>query len=195
VLVGSGGREHALAAALAASPLVGEVHCLPGNGGTMAEMMGGKVRNAGGIIASTMVDNAAVIEYVRGVDADMVVIGPEQPLVDGLVDELRAECPDVMAFGPTSAGARLEASKVRLHTRMSPAGRFFSFRVILLRSRFRRSVRRCAMRRREIVHRRPKDLWGRLWGGGGLVEPNEFGPNTQRTPVFSRRTRRYPPCK
>lgn len=113
VLVGSGGREHALAAALAASPLVGEVHCLPGNGGTMAEMMGGKIRNAEGIIASTMVDNATVIEYVRGVNADMVVIGPEQPLVDGLVDALRAECPDVMAFGPTSAGARLEASKVR----------------------------------------------------------------------------------
>ena len=112
VLVGSGGREHALAAALAASPLVGEVHCLPGNGGTMAEP-GGKIRNAEGIIASTMVDNATVIEYVRGVNADMVVIGPEQPLVDGLVDALRAECPDVMAFGPTSAGARLEASKVR----------------------------------------------------------------------------------
>jgi phosphoribosylamine-glycine ligase len=71
------------------------------------------VHNVDMMGASTTMDNATVIEYVRRVNAHTVMIGPEQPLVDGLVDELIAECPNVKAFGPTSAGARLEASKVR----------------------------------------------------------------------------------
>ena len=55
-----------------------------------------------------------MIELVKRVNAKMVVVGPEQPLVDGVVDELAVECPSVKVFGPTKAGAELEASKVRV---------------------------------------------------------------------------------
>lgn len=113
VLLGSGGREHALAVALSGSPLVSKVICLPGNGGTETET-GGKVCNATASdgTALTKCDNATVIELVKRVGAAMVVVGPEQPLVDGVVDELNAECPSVKVFGPSKAGAELEASKV-----------------------------------------------------------------------------------
>ena len=109
IVVGSGGREHALAVALAKSPMVADVICCPGNGGTAVE--GGKIRNAEGVNGKQ--DNDTVISLVKRVGAHMVVVGPEAPLVDGLVDELAKECPDVKAFGPTKAGAELEASKVR----------------------------------------------------------------------------------
>jgi len=111
VLVGSGGREHALAVALANSPLVAKVICLPGNGGTKNE--GGKISNAVAADGTPLgkQDNATVVELVKRVGADMVVVGPEQPLVDGVVDELAKECPGVRVFGPSQAGAELEASK------------------------------------------------------------------------------------
>lgn len=125
VLLGNGGREHALAVALSKSPLVGKIICLPGNGGTQSEG-GGKICNAttdmlsgsgGGSSGSstplTTMDNATVIQLVQAVQANMVVVGPEQPLVDGVVDELAKHCPSVKVFGPTMAGAQLEASKVR----------------------------------------------------------------------------------
>ena len=114
VLLGSGGREHALSVALAKSPLVGKIICLPGNGGTSAQ--GGKIVNAtqeDGVTPLTKSDNATVVELVKRVGADMVVVGPEQPLVDGVVNELAKECPGVNCFGPSMAGAELEASKVR----------------------------------------------------------------------------------
>jgi len=104
IVVGSGGREHALAVALAKSPLVSKVICCPGNGGTAAE--GGKICNIG-----KSQDNATVIGLVKEYDVNMVVVGPEQPLVDGLVDALTVECPNVKAFGPSQAAAQLEASK------------------------------------------------------------------------------------
>ena len=114
VLIGSGGREHALAVALAQSPLVKEVIVCPGNGGTQAE--GGKISNAvdsnGNLISKQ--DNDTVLELVKRVNAKMVVVGPEQPLVDGVVDMLAVECPSVKVFGPSKAGAELEASKVRI---------------------------------------------------------------------------------
>jgi len=111
VLVGSGGREHALAVALARSPLVESVICLPGNGGTRAE--GGKIANAAAADGTPLgkQDNDTVVELVKRVKADMVVVGPEQPLVDGVVDVLEVECPGVKVFGPSKAGAELEASK------------------------------------------------------------------------------------
>lgn len=105
IVVGSGGREHALAVALAQSPLVSQVICCPGNGGTAVE--GGKISNAVG----GKQDNETVIRITKEVGASMVVVGPEAPLVDGLVDALAKECPDVMAFGPTQAASQLEASK------------------------------------------------------------------------------------
>mmetsp|Transcript_28829 Transcript_28829/g.33128 ORF Transcript_28829/g.33128 Transcript_28829/m.33128 type:complete len:1131 (+) Transcript_28829:152-3544(+) len=107
IVVGSGGREHALAVALARSPKVEKVICCPGNGGTAVE--GGKILNAEGVNGKQ--DNDTVIGLVKRVNASMVVVGPEQPLVDGLVDTLAIQCPSVRAFGPTKAGAELEASK------------------------------------------------------------------------------------
>lgn len=108
VVVGSGGREHALAVALAKSPLVKSVICCPGNGGTAVE--GGKISNAEGVNGKQ--DNATVLDLVKRVGAAMVVVGPEAPLVDGLVDEMAVAYPDVRVFGPTKAAAQLEASKV-----------------------------------------------------------------------------------
>ena len=107
IVVGSGGREHALAVALARSPLVGKVICCPGNGGTAVE--GGKVTNAEGVNGKQ--DNDTVIALTKRVNADMVVVGPEQPLVDGIVDAMAVVCPDVRVFGPSKAAAELEASK------------------------------------------------------------------------------------
>ena len=107
IVVGSGGREHALACTLAQSPLVGQVICCPGNGGTAVE--GGKIVNAEGVNGKQ--DNATVIALTRRLNANMVVVGPEQPLVDGIVDAMAIECPGVRVFGPSQAGAQLEASK------------------------------------------------------------------------------------
>jgi formyltetrahydrofolate-dependent phosphoribosylglycinamide formyltransferase len=104
IVVGAGGREHALAVALAKSPLVAQVVCCPGNGGTAVE--GGKIRNV-----ESEQDNASIIALTKRLGAAMVVVGPEAPLVAGLVDDLAKECPQVLAFGPTQAAAELEASK------------------------------------------------------------------------------------
>ncbi|GKY94594.1 hypothetical protein MPSEU_000424900 [Mayamaea pseudoterrestris] len=104
IVVGSGGREHALAVALAKSPMVGLIICCPGNGGTAVE--GGKICNRG-----TDQSNASVIAMAKETGAAMVVVGPEAPLVDGLVDEMAVRCPDVLVFGPAKAAAELEASK------------------------------------------------------------------------------------
>lgn len=108
IVVGSGGREHALAVALAKSPLVENVICCTGNGGTAVEA--GKISN----VVNGKQDNATVLDLVKRVRADMVVVGPEAPLVDGLVDEMAVAYPNVRVFGPTKAAAELEASKVRL---------------------------------------------------------------------------------
>eukprot|EP00977_Amphora_coffeiformis_P028781 scaffold37050_cov199-Amphora_coffeaeformis.AAC.3 len=105
IVVGSGGREHALAVALAKSPLVGRVWVTPGNGGTATE--GGKIANIPGGTQET----EHVVALTKEYKATMVVVGPEAPLVDGLVDRLAQECPDVLCFGPSQAGAELEASK------------------------------------------------------------------------------------
>ena len=107
IVVGAGGREHALAVALARSPLVQKVICCPGNGGTAVE--GGKISNAEGVNGKQ--DNNTVIELTKRVNAAMVVVGPEQPLVDGIVDAMQVECPSVRVFGPSKAAAELEASK------------------------------------------------------------------------------------
>ena len=105
IVVGSGGREHALAVALAQSPLIGKVLVSPGNGGTATE--GGKIEN----VVNGKQDNPSIVALAQETKAKMVVVGPEAPLVDGLVDELAAKCPNVLAFGPTKAAAELEASK------------------------------------------------------------------------------------
>jgi phosphoribosylamine--glycine ligase len=101
LVVGSGGREHALCWKIAASPLVREVLCAPGNAGT--EGLG---RN----VAVDATDVPALARLCRDERPDLVVVGPEDPLSQGLVDRLRER--GVLVFGPGRAGARLESSKV-----------------------------------------------------------------------------------
>ncbi len=105
LVVGSGGREHALARALVKSASVLDVIVAPGNGG-IAEI--GKVRRASVDISS----NAAIVALAEKERADLVVIGPEAPLVAGVVDALTAR--GIAAFGPTRAAAALEGSKAFL---------------------------------------------------------------------------------
>ena len=100
LLIGSGGREHALAWALAASPLVDRLSCAPGNPG-MLEL--------GEAAACDPADPDSVVAFARETAVDLVVPGPEAPLVAGLVDRLEAA--GIRAFGPTAAAARLEGSK------------------------------------------------------------------------------------
>ena len=102
LVIGSGGREHAIVHALAASPLVEAVFAAPGNGGTAGERCTTNV-------ALDSSDAAAVVAFAREHAIDLVVIGPEVPLVAGLADELRAA--SIPTFGPGASGARLEGSK------------------------------------------------------------------------------------
>jgi phosphoribosylamine--glycine ligase len=100
LVVGSGGREHALCWSLAASPLVSEVVCAPGNAGIAAEVR---------CVSVAADDVEGLVGLALAEKVDLVVVGPEVPLVLGLVDRLRAA--GVKAFGPTAAAARLEGSK------------------------------------------------------------------------------------
>lgn len=100
LVIGSGGREHSLCWSIAASPLCDTLYCAPGNGGIR--------QHATCIDLDT--DNAdAVIDFCQDHKIGLVVVGPEAPLVAGLVDRLRDA--DIKAFGPTAAAARLEGSK------------------------------------------------------------------------------------
>jgi phosphoribosylamine--glycine ligase len=100
LLLGSGGREHALAWKMAASPHTYRLYCAPGNAGIAREAE---------CLALDIADHAAVIAFCKANAIGLVVIGPEAPLVAGLVDDLEAA--GVKAFGPTKAAARLEGSK------------------------------------------------------------------------------------
>ena len=100
LVVGSGGREHALAWSIAASPLVDALYCAPGNAGIAEEAR---------CIAIRATDITGLVEFCRRERIDFVVVGPEAPLVLGLVDALEAE--GIPAFGPSGAAAALEGSK------------------------------------------------------------------------------------
>ena len=105
IVVGSGGREHAIAWRLAQSPLVDEIVCVPGNGGTCYEK---KCRNVPLEKAKGLPGNPYV-EIAKIEGCDFAVIGPEDPLAVGLADEFwKAQIPCV---GPIQAGAQLEACK------------------------------------------------------------------------------------
>ena len=100
LLIGSGGREHALAWALAASPLIGKLVCAPGNAGIAAVATCASLDPA---------DHAAVIRFCRDNAIDFVVVGPEAPLVAGLADAVADA--GIKVFGPSKAAAQLEGSK------------------------------------------------------------------------------------
>ncbi|MBC2884556.1 phosphoribosylamine--glycine ligase [Ochrobactrum sp. CM-21-5] len=100
LLIGSGGREHALAWKFAASPLLAKLYCAPGNPG---------IAEAAELVRLDVNDHRAVIAFCNEKAIDLVVVGPEAPLVAGLTDDLRAQ--NIRVFGPTKAAAQLEGSK------------------------------------------------------------------------------------
>jgi phosphoribosylamine---glycine ligase len=100
LLLGSGGREHALAWKIAASPLADRLFCAPGNAGIAKECE---------LVALDIAGHAAVIAFCKANKIDLVVVGPEAPLCAGIVDDLTAA--GIKAFGPSKAAARLEGSK------------------------------------------------------------------------------------
>ena len=100
LLLGSGGREHALAWKIAASPLVTKLWCAPGNAGIAREAE---------CVALDIADHAAVIAFCQSNEVELVVVGPETPLAAGIVDDLTRD--GIKAFGPSKAAARLEGSK------------------------------------------------------------------------------------
>lgn len=111
LLVGSGGREHALALGLQADPECSELHVAPGNPGIAQ-------------IATThplvITDNSGIVALAQKIGAELVVIGPEVPLVNGVADELRRA--GIATFGPSKVAAQLEGSKTFAKEVMSDAG-------------------------------------------------------------------------
>jgi phosphoribosylamine--glycine ligase len=100
LVVGGGGREHALCWALAASPLLTQLWCAPGNPG---------IAEVAECVAIRATDIAALVAFARDNKADLVVVGPEAPLTLGLADA--CEAVGIRCFGPSAAAARLEGSK------------------------------------------------------------------------------------
>jgi phosphoribosylamine--glycine ligase len=100
LLIGSGGREHALAWKIAGSPLLTKLWCAPGNAGIASEAE---------CVALDVADHAAVIAFCRANKVDLVVVGPETPLAAGIVDDLTDA--GIKAFGPSKLAAQLEGSK------------------------------------------------------------------------------------
>ncbi|WP_449414720.1 phosphoribosylamine--glycine ligase [Ochrobactrum teleogrylli] len=100
LLIGSGGREHALAWKLSASPSLTKLYCAPGNPG---------IAEAAELVDIDVSDHKAVIAFAKDKAIDLVIVGPEAPLVAGLADDLRAE--NIRVFGPSRAAAQLEGSK------------------------------------------------------------------------------------
>src|SRR5262249_57338699 len=97
LIVGSGGREHALCWAIAASPLCSKLYCAPGNAGIAQEAE---------CVAVAADDIAGIVAFARRERIDFVVVGPEGPLVLGLVDRLNEA--GIKAFGPSARAAALE---------------------------------------------------------------------------------------
>jgi phosphoribosylamine---glycine ligase len=100
LLIGGGGREHALAWKLAQSPLLDTLYCAPGNAGIAA---------VADIVALDVADHAAVAAFCKAKAIGLVVVGPEAPLVAGLTDDLIAQ--GIRVFGPSKTAAQLEGSK------------------------------------------------------------------------------------
>jgi len=112
LILGGGGREHAMVKALARSPQSPELLCAPGNPGIATD--------ATCLPDLDPSDPAAVVATARDLDIDLVAVGPEAPLVVGVVDELKAA--GIKAFGPGKEAARLEGSKTYAKQAMEEAG-------------------------------------------------------------------------
>ncbi|MGE7470539.1 phosphoribosylamine--glycine ligase [Bosea sp. NPDC003192] len=100
LLIGSGGREHALAWAISASPLCDKLFIAPGNPGTA---------QCGDNVVLDIADHGAVADFCKLMGVGLVIVGPEGPLVDGIIDDLEAA--GIKSFGPSKAAAQLEGSK------------------------------------------------------------------------------------
>jgi phosphoribosylamine---glycine ligase len=100
LVLGSGGREHALCWKIAASPLVTKLWCMPGNAGIARDAE---------CVAGDIADHGAVISFCKANQVEFVVVGPDAAVAAGVVDDLNAE--GFKAFGPTRAAAQLESSK------------------------------------------------------------------------------------
>ena len=101
LVVGSGGREHAIIRKLKQSPKAEKIFCCPGNGGISADAE---------CVAINAMDIEGVVNFSKENQIDLVVVAPDDPLAAGMVDALNAE--GIMTFGPTKAAAQIEASKV-----------------------------------------------------------------------------------
>ena len=102
LVIGGGGREHAIIHQIKKSKLIDKIFCIPGNGGIAK-------------IASCFNDidinnHQEIIKFCQNKEIDLVIIGPEQPLIEGLSDSLRDE--QINVFGPSRLAARLEGSKI-----------------------------------------------------------------------------------
>lgn len=100
LLIGSGGREHALAWKISASPLLDKLYCAPGNPG---------IADHAELVSLNVENHDAVVAFAKEKAIDLVVVGPEAPLVDGLSDSLRKN--GIRVFGPSQGAAQLEGSK------------------------------------------------------------------------------------
>ena len=101
LLIGSGGREHALAWKIRQSPRCGRLFCAPGNAG---------IARLAEIVDIDITDHGAVVEFCDRQGVGFVVVGPEAPLVQGIVDDL--ERAGIVAFGPKAEAARLDRKSV-----------------------------------------------------------------------------------
>lgn len=121
LVIGNGGREHALAWKISQSPRVTEVYVAPGNAGTAIDATN---------VPIPVTDQEALLEFAKANSIDLTIVGPEAPLVDGLVDQFEQH--GLKVFGPSKAAAELEGSKVfcknLLHTANIPTATYQSFR-------------------------------------------------------------------
>src|SRR5919197_2626114 len=111
LLVGSGGREHALAWKLAQSPSLTDLHAAPGSPG---------IARLGECHPIRAEDGEGLLDLARTLDVDLAIVGPEAPLVAGVADVLRHA--GIAVFGPSAAAARLEGSKSFAKELMTAAG-------------------------------------------------------------------------